>query len=58
VANPILNINSKKIYFLINTRITFAAARDSNLPKILSMLNTNYMTPTPSILLTVITRLA
>lgn len=35
-------------------RITFAAARDSNLPKILSMIDIDHMTPTPSILITVL----
>ena len=37
---------------LSNTRISFAAARDSNLPKLLSMLDADHLTPTPSILLT------
>jgi amino acid transporter len=52
IAVFIANYGSVLSIMLSNTRISFAAARDSNLPKILSMLDADHLTPTPSILLT------
>ena len=52
VAVFISNYGTCLVLFLCNTRITYAAARDSMLPKILSMLNVDNLTPTPSILIT------
>jgi len=53
VAVLIANYGSLLSIMLSSTRITYAAARDSNLPFILSMIDVNYLTPTPSILITV-----
>ena len=53
VAVFIANYGSLLSIMLSSTRITYAAARDSNLPFILSMIDVNYLTPTPSILITV-----
>ncbi len=52
IAVFISNYGSCLVLFLCNTRITYAAARDSNLPKILSMINIDHLTPAPSIIAT------
>ena len=53
VAVFIANYGSMLSIMLSSTRLTFAAARDSNLPILLSMIDVNYLTPKPSILIVV-----